>query len=77
MGCPATERSTLVGSALTLSGIACPTCHKLALLLLGTSGALAYLQPLQPLLSVLGIGLLASALLLGIRALRSAKSLMT
>ncbi|MCM8749974.1 hypothetical protein NET02_12520 [Thermomicrobiaceae bacterium CFH 74404] len=71
--CPTAERRTLAGSMLTLFGIACPTCNKLALLLLGTSGALAYLQPLQPLLSVFGIGLLVSALLLRVRALRSAR----
>jgi hypothetical protein len=57
------------GSALgTLAGIGvvfaigCPICNKLALILLGTSGALSVFGAAQPLLAALSLGLLAASL---------------
>ncbi len=40
-----------------------PVCNKLVLVLLGASGAMSYWAPLQPLLAVLSVGLLAEAAL--------------
>jgi uncharacterized membrane protein len=70
VACPLAERRTLGGSLLAFVGIACPTCNKVVLALLGTSGALTYFQPLQPVLSLLGLGLLAWAVLVRVRGLR-------
>lgn len=38
--------------------IGCPVCNKLALLLLGTSGALSVWAPIQPILGAVSLGLL-------------------
>ncbi|WP_346776634.1 hypothetical protein [Streptomyces sp. HNM0574] len=50
-----------VGGVLTFFAVGCPVCNKLVLLLLGTSGALTLWQPLQPLLAVASVVLLAIA----------------
>lgn len=56
---------------VTFFAVGCPVCNKLVLLAVGTSGALAWFEPVQPVLSVLALGLLAWAL---IRRLRSEAS---
>jgi hypothetical protein len=50
------------GGLLTFFAVGCPVCNKLVLLALGTGGALTYFEPVQPLLSVLALALLAWAL---------------
>jgi hypothetical protein len=50
------------GGLLTFFAVGCPVCNKLVLLALGTSGALTYFEPVQPLLSVLALALLGWAL---------------
>ncbi len=51
------------GGALTFFAVGCPVCNKVVLLALGTSGALLqYFGPLQPLLAVGSVALLAWAL---------------
>ncbi len=55
-------RSFTVGGALAFFAIGCPTCNKLVLIALGTSGALQWFEPVQPILSVAGIGVLVWAL---------------
>jgi hypothetical protein len=54
--------------------IGCPVCNKVALVLLGASGALSIWAPLQPLLGLVSVALLAGALAwrLRMRALGSA-----
>jgi len=62
---PDTQRerrtSTLgtLGSLGAFLAIGCPICNKLVLLLLGTSGAIAYYAPLQPVLGMVSLVLLA------------------
>ncbi|WP_205834852.1 hypothetical protein [Crystallibacter degradans] len=59
------ERKTRLGAAGTIMAffaVGCPVCNKLVLLALGTSGAMQYFEPLQPLLAALSIGLLGWAL---------------
>lgn len=51
------------GGVLSLLAVGCPVCNKLVLVLLGTSGALTYWAPLQPLVAVLSLVLLAEAAL--------------
>ncbi|MFG3551235.1 hypothetical protein [Streptomyces sp. NPDC047725] len=52
-----------VGGVLSFLAVGCPVCNKLVLVLLGASGALSYWAPLQPLLALLSVGLLAEAAL--------------
>lgn len=50
------------GGVLTFFAVGCPVCNKIVLLALGTSGALAWFAPVQPLISVLAVALLGWAL---------------
>jgi hypothetical protein len=56
------RRGGYVGGFLTFFAVGCPVCNKLVLLALGTSGAMAWFQPVQPLLQVAAIVVLAWAL---------------
>lgn len=58
----AETRRGWLGSALTFFAVGCPVCNKLVLLLLGTSGALQWFEPLQPVLQLLALALLGWAL---------------
>lgn len=55
------------GGILSTLAIGCPVCNKLVVAAIGTSGALSVWAPLQPLLAVAGLGLLAYALLRRLR----------
>ncbi|WP_019482551.1 hypothetical protein [Arthrobacter sp. TB 23] len=58
---PAAEgkaRSGAAGTILAFFAVGCPVCNKLVLLALGTSGAMQYFEPIQPLLAAASIGLL-------------------
>ena len=55
-------RSTTLGSLAGFGAflaIGCPVCNKVALVLLGTSGALSVYAPIQPLIGVVSLALLA------------------
>jgi hypothetical protein len=60
-------RAGAVGSLLAYLAIGCPVCNKIALLLLGTTGALNLYAPIQPYLGAVGIALLALALVVRLR----------
>jgi hypothetical protein len=66
-----TSRGATIG---TLAGIGaflaigCPVCNKIALLLLGTSGALTVFAPLQPVIGAVSLGLLIATLAWRLRA---------
>jgi hypothetical protein len=67
------SRSGTLGGLLTFLAVGCPVCNKVALLALGTSGALRWFAPAQPILALAGLALLAFALqrrLAGERACR-------
>lgn len=51
-----------VGAVLTYFAIGCPVCNKLVVLALGTSGAMSWFAPAQPVLAAASIALLAWAL---------------
>lgn len=51
------------GGVLSFFAVGCPVCNKLVLLLLGTGGALSYWAPLQPLVALASLALLAEAAL--------------
>ncbi|WP_017544133.1 hypothetical protein [Nocardiopsis prasina] len=58
----------LGGGLLAWFAIGCPVCNKIVLLALGTSGAMAWFAPLQPLLAAAGLVLLSLALRARLRA---------
>jgi hypothetical protein len=51
-----------VGGVLSFLAIGCPTCNKLVVIALGSSGALTWFEPVQPILALAGIAVLAYAL---------------
>lgn len=63
--------SAYAGGFLSFFAVGCPVCNKLVLLALGYTGALTWFQPLQPILQLLGFGLLAWALRRRLSAARS------
>lgn len=52
----------IAGGLLSYFAVGCPVCNKLVLLAFGYTGALEWFAPAQPVLAVLGIGLLGYAL---------------
>jgi hypothetical protein len=63
-GAEASRTSALgyAGGLAAFLAIGCPVCNKVALVLLGTSGALSLWAPLQPLVGLASVGLLAASL---------------
>ena len=64
-GAPASldrSRRTLGAGLLSAFAVGCPVCNKLVVALLGVSGALSYWAPIQPLLGLLSVALLATGL---------------
>jgi len=59
---PDEARSFTVGGLLSFFAIGCPTCNKLVLIALGSSGAITWFEPVQPILALAGIGVLLWAL---------------
>jgi hypothetical protein len=58
---------SVAGGVLSFLAVGCPLCNKVVVLLLGASGALTCFEPLQPLLGVMSVALLAYALWLRFR----------
>lgn len=56
-----------VGGLLSFFAIGCPVCNKVVLLALGTSGALNFFAPLQPILAIAGVAFLTYALVKRLR----------
>lgn len=64
------RNGTLFGSVAgigTFLAIGCPVCNKVALLLLGTSGAMTLYAPIQPLIGGASLALLAGTLVWRLR----------
>jgi hypothetical protein len=51
-----------VGGLVSFFAVGCPVCNKLVLIALGTSGAMSWFAPLQPILAVASIVLMGWAL---------------
>lgn len=66
---PSPERTRRTAAATLVSAFAvgCPICNKLVVGLIGVSGALSYWAPLQPILGLGSIALLAVGLLVRLR----------
>jgi len=56
------RRGGYVGGLLTFFAVGCPVCNKLVLISLGSAGAITWFEPVQPLLQIVAIALLAWAL---------------
>ncbi|WP_121257635.1 hypothetical protein [Nocardioides ferulae] len=56
------RRGGWAGSLLTFFAVGCPVCNKLVLIALGSAGAMTWFEPVQPLLQVAAVALLAWAL---------------
>lgn len=72
VACPLQEGKVTAGGFLSFLAVGCPICNKIVILALGTSGALRFFEPAQPLLAIAGIGLLGYALSVRLRATRTA-----
>lgn len=62
---PARTQGTTLGSLAGLGAflaIGCPVCNKIALVLLGTSGAMSIYAPIQPFIGAVSLGLLVLTL---------------
>lgn len=60
-----------VGGLLSFFAVGCPTCNKLVVIALGSSGALDWFAPAQPILAVASVALLAWALRTRLRSATS------
>lgn len=61
------SRLGVAGAFLSFFAVGCPVCNKLVLLALGASGAVAWFAPLQPILAVASVVLMAWALRIRLR----------
>jgi len=59
--CSTQQGKTTLGGFLSFFAIGCPTCNKLVVLLLGSSGAVRLFEPIQPILAIASMVLLAVA----------------
>lgn len=62
--------SPLTGGVATYLAVGCPVCNKIVVMLLGTGGAMTWFAPLQPVIALVGVGVLVAALRSGIRSLQ-------
>lgn len=65
------QRRGLAAGLLTFLAVGCPVCNKIVLMALGSAGALSWFAPVQPLLQLAAIALLAWALVRRVQAARS------
>ena len=56
------EAGLTLGGLVAFLAIGCPICNKIVLVLLGTTGALQFFAPIQPLLGAASVVLLAATL---------------
>ena len=66
-----TRVRTVGATLLSTFAVGCPVCNKLVVAAIGVSGALTYWAPIQPVLGILSIALLATGLLLRLRGVVS------
>jgi len=64
---PDRTRRTAGATLLSALAVGCPICNKLVVAAIGTSGALSYWAPIQPILGLLSIAVLVAALAVRLR----------
>lgn len=52
------DRTTIVGGAISFLAVGCPVCNQFVLAAVGTSGALSWWAPVQPVVGLAAIALL-------------------
>lgn len=52
------DRRTIWGGAVSFLAVGCPVCNQAVVALVGTSGALSWWAPVQPLVGLVAVGLL-------------------
>ena len=62
---------TVGAGLLGVFAVGCPVCNKLVVAILGTSGALSWFAPIQPLLGLGAVALAGYGLWIRVRALRA------
>ncbi len=55
-------RAGVIGGLVSFFAVGCPVCNKLVLIALGSTGAVQWFAPIQPILAVAALGLLVWAL---------------
>lgn len=69
----ATERQetrTMFGGFISFLAVGCPVCNQIVVALVGTSGALGWWAPVQPVVGLLAVGLLLYTLRMRLRTYR-------
>jgi hypothetical protein len=62
------RRGRTIGATLLATfAVGCPVCNKLVVAVLGVSGALSYWAPIQPVVGVLSVALLATGFAMRLR----------
>ena len=64
-------RSAGIGGMLSFFAVGCPVCNKLVVIALGTTGAMKFFEPIQPLLAMVSVVLLVWALRSRLRSVDS------
>ncbi|MEM7275552.1 MAG: hypothetical protein AAF547_20925 [Actinomycetota bacterium] len=64
------ETRTILGGFVSFLAVGCPVCNQLVVALVGTSGALSWWAPVQPVVGLAAIGLLLYTLRLRLRTYR-------
>lgn len=73
--CKLQEGKLAGGGLLSFLTVGCPICNKVVLILLGTSGALRYFEPIQPFLGLASMILLVIAIWIRLRAIGIVESM--
>lgn len=61
------DTGTMFGGFITVLAVGCPVCNHMVVALIGTSGALSWWAPVQPLVGLLAVGVLLYTLRLRLR----------
>lgn len=64
------ETRTMVGGFVSFLAVGCPVCNQLVVAAVGTSGALSWWAPVQPIVGLVAIGLLLYTLRMRLRTYR-------
>lgn len=64
------ETRTIVGGFVSFLAVGCPVCNQLVVALVGTSGALGWWAPVQPIVGLVAIALLLYTLRMRLRTYR-------
>jgi hypothetical protein len=64
------ETRTMIGGFVSFLAVGCPVCNQIVVALVGTSGALSWWAPVQPIVGLVAVGLLLYTLRLRLRTYR-------